>query len=92
MATRTPQRNSGGQSELRDRANSGGVVDDGVVFRSMKEFYWWVLIVTCLLALLGFSAALALYADQRVRKAEIILQRVEQLEKKQKLLKEKTDE
>jgi hypothetical protein len=58
----------------------------------MKEFYWWVLIVTCLLALLGFSAALALYADQRVRKAEIILQRVEQLEKKQKLLKEKTDE
>ena len=65
---------------------------DGVVFRSMKEFYWWCLIVTCLLVLLGFSTALAIYADQRVRKAEIILQRVEQLEKKQKLVERKDDE
>jgi hypothetical protein len=48
----------------------------------MKEFYWWVLIVTCLLVLLGFSAALALHADKQVRKAEIILQRAEQMEKK----------
>lgn len=48
----------------------------------MKEFYLWVAIVTFLIALLGFSIALALYADQRVRKAEIILQRAEQLEKK----------
>lgn len=50
----------------------------------MKEFYWWVLIVTFLLALLGFSIAAALYADRTVRKAEIILQRAEQLEKKPK--------
>jgi hypothetical protein len=57
-------------------------VDDGVVFRSMKEFYWWVVIVTFILVLLGFSISAALYADQRVRKAEIILQRAEQLEKK----------
>ena len=48
----------------------------------MKEFYWWVLIVTFILALLGFSITAAIYADQRVRKAEIILQRAEQLEKK----------
>jgi hypothetical protein len=48
----------------------------------MKEFYWWVLVVTCILVLLGFSAALALHADKQVRKAEIILQRAEQLEKK----------
>jgi hypothetical protein len=57
----------------------------------MKEFYWWVLIVTCILVLLGFSVALALYADQRVRKAEVILQRVEQLERK-KPLERKDDE
>jgi uncharacterized membrane protein len=50
----------------------------------MKEFYWWVLIVTCILVLLGFSVTLAIYADQKVRKAEIILQRVEQLEKEKK--------
>ena len=50
----------------------------------MKEFYWWVLIVTFLLALLGFSIASALYADKQVREAKAILLRVEQLEKKQK--------
>ena len=65
---------------------------DGVVFRDMREFYWWVLIVTCLIALLGFSIALALYADKTVRKAEIILQRAEKVEKKQKLLERKDDE
>ena len=48
----------------------------------MKEFYWWVLIVTFILVLLGFSITAAIYADQRVRKAEAILQRAEQLEKK----------
>jgi len=48
----------------------------------MKEFYWWVAIVTFILVLLGFSISAAIYADQRVRKAEIILQRAEQLEKK----------
>ena len=66
-------------------------MDDGVVFRSMKEFWFWVLIVTFLIVLLGFSVALALYADQRVRKAEIILQRAEQLERK-KPLERKDDE
>lgn len=50
----------------------------------MKEFYWWILIVTFLIALLGFSIASALYADKTVRKAEAILQRAEQLEKKNK--------
>lgn len=58
----------------------------------MKEFWFWVLIVTFLIVLLGFSVALALHADQRVRKAEVILQRAEQLEKKQKLLQRKDDE
>ena len=59
----------------------------------MKEFYWWVLIVTLLLVLLGLTATLALYADTKVRKAEIILQRAEQLEKKikQKLEPRKDD-
>jgi hypothetical protein len=59
-------------------------MDDGTVFRSMKEFYWWVLIVTFLLALLGFSIASALFSYNQVRKAEAILQRAEQLDKKQK--------
>ncbi len=50
----------------------------------MKEFYWWVLIVTFLLALLCFSIASALYADKQVREAKAILLRVEQLDKEKK--------
>jgi hypothetical protein len=92
MATRAPRTNSGGQAGVRSRNASGGPVDNGVVFSTMKEFYLWVAIVTCLIVLLGFSIALALYADQRIRKAEIILQRAEQLEKKQKFLTRKDDE
>ena len=58
----------------------------------MKEFYWWVLVVTFLLAILGFSISAAVYATQTVRKAEIILQRAEQLEKKRNFKKEEKDE
>jgi hypothetical protein len=58
----------------------------------MKEFYWWVLIVTFLLALLGFSIASALYADKQVRKAEAILLRAEQLEKKKSLKEKERDD
>ena len=58
----------------------------------MKEFYWWILIVTFIIALLGFSITAALYADQRVRKAEIILQRAEQFERKQSILEKKNNE
>ena len=57
----------------------------------MKEFYWWVLVVTFILVLLGFSAALALHADKQVRKAEIILQRAEQMEKEKKRAKNRID-
>ena len=57
----------------------------------MKEFYWWVLIVTFILALLGFSITAAIYANQQVRKAEIILQRAEQMEKEKKRAKTRID-
>lgn len=50
----------------------------------MKEFWFWVLIVTFLIALLGFSIAAALYADKQIRKAEVILLRAEQVEKEKK--------
>lgn len=82
MATRTPPTNQNRQVGLRSSGANRGPVDDGVVFSSMREFYWWVLIVTLLIALLGFSIMAALYADKTVRKAEVILQRAEQLEKK----------
>ena len=84
MATRVPPTNPNGQAGLRGGSGNRGPVDDGTVFRSMKEFWFWVLIVTFLIALLGFSITAALYADKQVRKAEAILLRAEQLEKEKK--------
>jgi len=48
----------------------------------MKEFWFWVAIVSLLIALLGITLMAVLYADKQIRKAEIILQRAEQMEKK----------
>ena len=50
----------------------------------MKEFYWWVLIVTFLLAILAFSLVAMFHVDKQLRETKVILQRVEQLEKKNK--------
>jgi len=58
----------------------------------MKEFYWWVLIVTFMLALLCFSIASALYANKQMREAKAILLRVEQLEKKKPLKEKERDD
>ena len=50
----------------------------------MKEFYWWVLIVTLLIAILAFSLVAMLHIDKQLRETKVILQRAEQLEKKNK--------
>lgn len=50
----------------------------------MKEFYWWILIVTFLIVILAFSLVTMLHVDKQLRETKVILQRVEQLEKKNK--------
>jgi uncharacterized membrane protein len=50
----------------------------------MKEFYWWVAIVTLLLFLNLASWMGLAYMDKKLNKAEAIVQRAEQLEKKSK--------
>ena len=59
-------------------------MDDGTVFRSMKEFWFWVMIVTLLIAILAFSLVAMLHIDKQLRETKVILQRAEQLEKKNK--------
>lgn len=50
----------------------------------MKEFWLWVVIVTLLIfCIMALSFGLA-HNYKQIRKAEIILQRVEQMEKKSK--------
>ena len=84
MATRAPTNTSSGKAGIRGSAAGGGGMDDGTVFRSMKEFYWWILIVTLLTAILAFSLVAMLHIDKQLRETKAILQRVEQLEKKNK--------
>ena len=50
----------------------------------MKEFWFWVMIVTLLIAILAFSLVAMLHIDRQLRETKVILQRVEQLEKKNK--------
>ena len=50
----------------------------------MKEFYWWILIVTFLIVILAFSLVTMLHVDKQLRETKVILQRVEQLDKKNK--------
>ena len=48
----------------------------------MKEFWFWVAIVTLIIfCLMGLSFAI-IHVNKQLKKAEIILQRAEQLDKK----------
>jgi hypothetical protein len=54
----------------------------------MKEFYWWVAIVT-LLIFLNFATWMGLvYMDKKLKQTEAICLRAEEKEKKQKLFKD----
>ena len=50
----------------------------------MKEFWLWVAIVTLILALLCATLVAVFHVDKQLRKTEAILQRAEQLDKKNK--------
>lgn len=57
----------------------------------MKEFWFWVAIVTLIifgLMLMSFGLA---YQSKQLKEAQIILQRLEEKERKQKILKEKEE-
>jgi cytochrome c biogenesis protein CcdA len=58
----------------------------------MKEFWLWVIIVTLIIiALMGLSF-LALYQNKQLKKAEVILLRAEERERKLKPSERKDDE
>jgi hypothetical protein len=67
-------------------------VDDGTVFRSMKEFYWWVAIVTLLLFINLMTWVGLAYMDKKLTKTEALCIRVEEKEKKNDRRKKADDE
>jgi hypothetical protein len=58
----------------------------------MREFLFWVAIVTLIIfCLMGLSFAI-IHVNKQITKAEVILQRAEQLEKQRKQKEKKDDE
>ena len=58
----------------------------------MKEFWFWVAIVTLIIfSLMMLSFAIA-YQSKQLKKAEVLLIRIEEKERKLKLLEKKDDE
>ena len=57
----------------------------------MKEFWFWVIIVTLLIAILAFSLVSMLHVDKQLRETKAILQRVEQIDKEKKNDRRKKD-
>ena len=57
----------------------------------MKEFWLWVAIVTLLIFCIMALSFVALHTNKQLKKAEALVVRLEEKERKQKLLKEKDE-
>ncbi len=82
MATRVPATNQNGKAGVRSGGAGGVPVDDGTVFRSMKEFWLWVVIVTLLLFLAMILSFGLVHNHKQIQKVDALLQRLEDKEKK----------
>ena len=58
----------------------------------MKEFWFWVAIVTLIIFILMMLSFAVAYQSKQLKKAEALIVRLEEKERKQKLLERKNDE
>jgi hypothetical protein len=58
----------------------------------MREFWFWVAIVTLILICIMLLSFAILHTNVQIKKVDAVLQRLEEKERKQKLLKEREDE
>jgi len=58
----------------------------------MKEFWLWVAIVTLIIFILMALSFAVAYQSKQLNKAEALLTRIEEKERKQKILERKDDE
>ena len=82
MATRAPQRNSDSQGNLRGSSGNGVSSSDWNVFHSMKEFWFWVAIVTLIIFCIMMLSFVVIHTDKQLKKAEAMIQRLEEKERK----------
>jgi hypothetical protein len=82
MATRAPQRNPDRQGDLRDRKSNGGSPSDWIVFHSMREFWFWVAIVTLLIFCIMALSMVAIHTNKQLKEVKALVVRLEEKEKK----------
>ena len=58
----------------------------------MREFWFWVAIVTLILICIMLLSFAILHTNVQIKKVDAVLQRLEEKERKQKLLKEKDEQ
>jgi hypothetical protein len=58
----------------------------------MKEFYFWVAIVTLMIFIMMILSFAVAYQSKQLNKAEVLLMRIEEKERKIKLIERKEDE
>ena len=92
MATRTPQRNPNSQTELRGGGGNRNDRSDWTVFSTMKEFWFWVAIVTLMIFIMMALSFAVAYQSKQLNKVEALLTRIEEKDRKQKLLERKDHE
>jgi hypothetical protein len=58
----------------------------------MKEFYFWVAIVTLMIFIMMILSFAVAYQSKQLNKAEVLLMRIEEKERKVKIIERKEDE
>ena len=84
MATRIPSTNTAGKAGLRNSDIDNRGANDGTVFSSMKEFWFWVAIVTLLIFCIILLSLGIIHVQKQLNKADAIILRLEQQDKKRK--------
>ena len=82
MATRTPKGNTNLQTRVPNSSVARSTGDDWVVFKSMKEFWFWVAIVTLIIFCLMMLSFMVIHTDKQLKKVDALVLRLEEKEKK----------
>ena len=89
MATGTQSRNQNLQNGIRGGSSANLSGNDGTVFRSSGEFWFWLVVVTLILFCLMILALVVIHLQRQsnrtegqLQKATAILNRLEEKEKK----------
>ena len=82
MATSPKTPNQTRQGGVRNSNVSSDSGDDWTVFNSMREFWLWAIVISMIIVCVMVLFIMIAHVTVQVRKAELILERIEHREKK----------